>query len=729
MARKQLGPAPTRDQDTVTREYVGQSSSRSTTVVVAALNSTSKAKTGADFICDGADDHLTINAALESLPANGGRVVLMEGDYNCPGPIIIDSENVGLEGQGHGWNTVIGVPSGTVNRTAALIVGHTHKVRYWQVKNLFFNVSGGTQSTKAGTGHGLVLTGDHGYLENVSVQYCSGNAFHYSQNLIESAVMTTIASASDDYTLAQLPFPEKDDIVVEDVTGFDFYEYAEEQFGELIVRKPDGRFAYVTFTGVDEDTNTFSGCTANWSGDDVFTLEEGDEVIPAQLTFNITTVNTMASDFGGDGYYIDWTNSSCEWILARCQGDVSGIPTTVGNQHGFNVQGTSLKFDMCHPYFVTGWGMLIGDKYSFSAGANIVHGGEFETCARGGIKVANNWIPVHIDSVIFYDNGLASAGWEGSDIECSYFSRDVTVRSCTFFDGPQNSRLGKNVYMVGTVRATVENCDFHGPQGWEDMSISNIYINGADLAYGLNRHVTVRDNRFYNSNSGSHAVQITGDSQYVVVEGNWSDARFAEVVATDVAPDNNIFRDNTLVPGQGAGYIILGSASRAHGAVDPPAAADSPGAPGQIAFSSDHIYVCTAVDTWKRAALSTWPEPADTGHVADLSIVVFGANTTRSAGTGDFPFGIKLQRAITFTAATYRAATADASGNLVVTLRRNGAAVAGSAVTIAAGSQIAGATATGSWAFAAGDIITVEVTGVGTTPGKGLIVDVEGTAT
>ena len=56
MARKQLGPAPTRDQDTVTREYVGQSSSRSTTVVVAALNSTAKAKTGADFVCDGADE-------------------------------------------------------------------------------------------------------------------------------------------------------------------------------------------------------------------------------------------------------------------------------------------------------------------------------------------------------------------------------------------------------------------------------------------------------------------------------------------------------------------------------------------------------------------------------------------------------------------------------------------------------------------------------------------------
>lgn len=114
------------------------------------------------------------------------------------------------------------------------------------------------------------------------------------------------------------------------------------------------------------------------------------------------------------------------------------------------------------------------------------------------------------------------------------------------------------------------------------------------------------------------------------------------------------------------------------------------------------------------------------GQVADLSIVVAASQTTRATGTNDFPFGIKLQRAITFTAVHYRCATADASGNLVVELRKNGVAVSGSAATIAAASQVAGGSATGSWAFAAGDVITVQVTGVGTTPGKGLIADVAG---
>lgn len=117
------------------------------------------------------------------------------------------------------------------------------------------------------------------------------------------------------------------------------------------------------------------------------------------------------------------------------------------------------------------------------------------------------------------------------------------------------------------------------------------------------------------------------------------------------------------------------------------------------------------------------------GQVADLSIVGFGASTARAVGTGDFPFGVKLQRAITFTSVTFRVATADASGNLVVELRKNGTQVAGSPTTIAAASQVAGGTSTGTWAFAAGDIVTVQVTAVGTTPGKGLIADIKGLTT
>lgn len=101
---------------------------------------------------------------------------------------------------------------------------------------------------------------------------------------------------------------------------------------------------------------------------------------------------------------------------------------------------------------------------------------------------------------------------------------------------------------------------------------------------------------------------------------------------------------------------------------------------------------------------------------------------TRAVGTGQNPLGIKLQRAVTFTSATFRCATADAIGTTTVEIRKNGTAVAGTSTSITAPNQVSGATTTGTWSFAAGDILTCAITATGTTPGTGLVVDLRGTA-
>jgi hypothetical protein len=99
---------------------------------------------------------------------------------------------------------------------------------------------------------------------------------------------------------------------------------------------------------------------------------------------------------------------------------------------------------------------------------------------------------------------------------------------------------------------------------------------------------------------------------------------------------------------------------------------------------------------------------------------------TRATGAGDNTLGARIARNCTFTSVTFRCITADASGNLVVELRKNGTQVAGTPTTIAAANQVGGATTTGSWSFSAGDILTVYITGVGTTPGRGLVADITG---
>jgi len=54
----------------------------------------------ADFVCDGVDDQITINAAIDSLPSVGGSIYLREGTYILSDNIIISKSNVALFGAG-----------------------------------------------------------------------------------------------------------------------------------------------------------------------------------------------------------------------------------------------------------------------------------------------------------------------------------------------------------------------------------------------------------------------------------------------------------------------------------------------------------------------------------------------------------------------------------------------------------------------------------------------------
>lgn len=78
--------------------------------VVVASDASNESKTRADYICDGTDDDVEIQAAIDSLPAAGGKIYLTEGTFNTTSTINI-SDNIWL--QGSGFSTII--DCGTLN--------------------------------------------------------------------------------------------------------------------------------------------------------------------------------------------------------------------------------------------------------------------------------------------------------------------------------------------------------------------------------------------------------------------------------------------------------------------------------------------------------------------------------------------------------------------------------------------------------------------------------------
>lgn len=78
------------------------------TVTVAASDALNTS--GADYICDGTNDHTTINNAIASLPSGGGRVVLTEGTFTLGGAITDQTlSNVKITGQGRATNILMEV--------------------------------------------------------------------------------------------------------------------------------------------------------------------------------------------------------------------------------------------------------------------------------------------------------------------------------------------------------------------------------------------------------------------------------------------------------------------------------------------------------------------------------------------------------------------------------------------------------------------------------------------
>lgn len=58
-----------------------------------------------DYLCDGTDDQVEINAAIQALPSGGGEIVILDGTYNISATIDISIDNVTLNGNGS--NTVL----------------------------------------------------------------------------------------------------------------------------------------------------------------------------------------------------------------------------------------------------------------------------------------------------------------------------------------------------------------------------------------------------------------------------------------------------------------------------------------------------------------------------------------------------------------------------------------------------------------------------------------------
>lgn len=133
---------------------------RAATLIVAA--SDSKDKTNVDYTCAGTNDDVTIESAFAALPAAGGRVLLLEGNYTLGSSIDILKSDVTLEGQGAG--TII---KGAIAVSYIIVGNGATALNGIEIANLKID---GTDQT---AGYGIYVYGASAYLiSNTIITNC-----------------------------------------------------------------------------------------------------------------------------------------------------------------------------------------------------------------------------------------------------------------------------------------------------------------------------------------------------------------------------------------------------------------------------------------------------------------------------------------------------------------------------------------------------------------------------
>lgn len=131
---------------------------KSVTFIIASSTSVG----GADYYCDGTDDDVQIQAAIDALPSAGGKIILREGSYTIGNSILIAKDGVSIYGQGKG--TIVTMAN-SVNKSM-FVLGHATTQYYNTVfRDLYLDHNGANQTN----GSGSII--DNGYTKAVWIKH------------------------------------------------------------------------------------------------------------------------------------------------------------------------------------------------------------------------------------------------------------------------------------------------------------------------------------------------------------------------------------------------------------------------------------------------------------------------------------------------------------------------------------------------------------------------------
>ena len=141
---------PTKTYQAVHKKYVDDNAGKRTCRFVVGTSTAGWTKKDCDYLCDGTGDQVEIQAAINSLPSTGGKVVVLDGTYHITASINMNKRNVTLQGNGNA--TVLKRMWNGSSNSGVIQVSSS----YCHIENFYIN--GNKENYNNGNSFGIVLS-------------------------------------------------------------------------------------------------------------------------------------------------------------------------------------------------------------------------------------------------------------------------------------------------------------------------------------------------------------------------------------------------------------------------------------------------------------------------------------------------------------------------------------------------------------------------------------------
>jgi hypothetical protein len=291
---------------------------------------------------------------------------------------------------------------------------------------------------------------------------------------------------------------------------------------------------------------------------------------PSQLQ-DLTNVSSTAPSSGDNGKALVWNNTAGKWQAEQvAYSNLSGapaLPIPVGSG-GTGTQTGS----------ITGTGAL-----TFAAGGTN-QDIALNPTGSGAITATTRGIVITQPSIPTCGAGL------------------VIQRGDGFFRA-QNGTCGPDDFLPNFLGRAVVNSS--GSNAAPSLFFSGHQCNLGNSNDGVIQFRVTKFNQIDALDFAHVAFVFNNSSNYLITISGSGDTRFLSTTDSTLTTNGAVRIDG----GVGiAKNLNVGGTIKGLGAVESgtPASATATGTAGQVRWDTDYIYVCTATNTWKRVAISTW---------------------------------------------------------------------------------------------------------------------------